>query len=210
MNTPGNLEFSQKDDIDFFAGLDSGVESKSEDMKTRILSLVDKEVRLDQEVTDAKVKLAELEEELKKVRREEIPALLDEMGQEECKLADGRKVTISSKVNGSVKEEFREEWFNWLEQTQNDGIIKTKVVAEFGRGEMEDARKAKEAINEAGFGCSLDRSIHAQTQAAFIREYVARDVEQEGYVPLPQCVDIFEFREAKVAQPKDPAKRKKS
>lgn len=209
INDPSHPDFQKADSIDYFEGYSAAGENASDDIKERLLSLVDREVKLDEEITTAKVALIELEEKLKKLRREELPELLDEMGQEECKLSDGRKVGVSRKVNGSVKEEHRPTWFAWLEQTKNDGIIKTKVVSEFGRGELVEAKKAKEALQKAGYMSSLDQSIHAQTQASFIREYVARDVESEGYVPLPDCVDLFEFREAKVTQPKDPAKRKK-
>ncbi len=209
INDPSHPDFSGGDAIDFFADYSPQADHASEDIKERLLSLVNREVDLDAEITEAKVALIELEEKLKKLRREELPELLDEMGQEECKLADGRKVGVSRKVNGSVKEENREEWFAWLSETKNDGIIKTKVISEFGRGEIDDAKKAKEALMKAGFMSSLDQSIHAQTQSAFIREHLAKDPESEGYKPLPDCVDLFEFREAKVTQPKDPAKRKK-
>ena len=195
------------DTINYFDGVNMDA-SASEDMKTRLLALVTRESETADLVQELTVKLAEAEELLKGIRREEIPNLLDEMGQEECKMTDGRKVSVTKKVNGSVKEADRPDWFEWLEKTKNDGIIKTNVRAEFGRGEMEDAKKAQKALNEAGYMASLDRSVNHMTQAAFIREYVARDPESDGYVPLPKCVELHEFREAKVTMPKDPKKAK--
>lgn len=196
------------DDINYFDGVDMGTGSASEDIKTRLLALVTREAETATLVNELTIKLAEAEESLKQIRREEIPELLEEMGQSECVMADGRKVSVARKVNGSVKEEFRPRWFEWLEMTKNDGIIKTNVLAQFGRGELDDAKKAQKALNDAGYLASLDRSIHAQTQAAFIREYVARDPESDGFVPLPNFVDLHEFREAKVTMPKDPKKAK--
>lgn len=209
INDPAHPDFQKADSIDYFEGYSPSGDDASVDIKERLLNLVDREVQLDAYITTAKVALIELEEKLKKLRREELPELLDEMGQEECRLADGRKVGVARKVNGTVKEQNRAKWFEWLEETKNDGIIKTKVVSEFGRGELDEAKKAKEALQKAGYMSSLDQSIHAMTQSAFIREHLAKDQEEEGYKPLPDCVDLFEFREAKVTQPKDPAKRKK-
>ncbi|MFL9694719.1 hypothetical protein, partial [Aeromonas veronii] len=64
----------------------------------------------------------------------------------------------------------KSKFWKWLEDTDNDGIIKTKVLAEFGRGEMEDAKKAAEAIIEAGYDATITRDVHYQTIQAFGRE----------------------------------------
>ncbi len=61
---------------------------------------------------------------------------------------------------------------------------------------MEDAKKAAEAIIEAGHDATIDRDVHYQTLQAFGREYLEKGEE------LPDFIGVHEYKEAKITKPK--------
>jgi hypothetical protein len=131
-----------------------------------------------------------------------MPNMMDELGMKEFKMIDGRTISIDPKVNASIKEENRPAAYKWLEEKDFDGIIKTKVIAEFGKGDIETARKALDTLHDAGYGATMDRSIHAMTLTSFVKERLGAGDE------LPPCFSVFEFKEAKIKKPKASKKSK--
>jgi hypothetical protein len=167
---------------------------------TRLLVQVNSANGLAADVARLEKELAEKQEELSKVKRELIPEIMKELGLEETTLTDGRKVVVKKKAKYSVPEEKAKAFYKWLEETENDGIVKTNVACEFGRGEMEQAKKAREILEQADFFPSLNQSVHYQTLQSFCKE------QQEKGTQLPEQVNVFEFTEAEIKTPK--AKKK--
>ncbi|QYC52246.1 hypothetical protein FEKDPFPA_00082 [Pseudomonas phage PA4] len=195
LEIPEYLKENAPGEIDYFGVMDE-MAVEATDIGHRLLTLVDKASQLDGEILDLQKALAEKEEELKTLKRNTIPELLEELGQKTTTLADGRTVKVEPKAIISVKEENKSKFWKWLEDTDNDGIIKTKVLAEFGRGEMEDAKKAAEAIIEAGYDATINRDVHYQTLQSFGREYLEKGEE------LPDFIGVHEYKEAKITKPK--------
>lgn len=178
--------------IDFMQDLEEMSSNAEEDKMKRLLSLVDKTRAAEKKATDLSVQAAEAEEEVKRLKRVEIPNLMEELGVSLFKLDDGATIDIKAKVNASIKEENRPAAFEWMEQNEYDGIIKTKVVSEFGKGEMEDAKAAAAAVRKAGFAATLDRSVHPATLKSFVTERLAAGDK------LPASITVFEFKEAEI------------
>jgi hypothetical protein len=190
--------------IDFWEGLEDIAEQAAGTTLERITALAKKAVTLAAEITTQEVALAELQEEYKKITRNLLPEVMAELGLAEMKMDDGKTVSIIDKVNASISEVNRPAAFTWLEEHSYDGIIKTKVLAEFGKGEMEDAKKAQKALHDGGFMASLDRSVHPMTLTSFVKERLTA-----GEV-LPESFSVYEFKEAKIVAPKESKKKKSS
>lgn len=179
--------------LDYFDDVDV---APAEDALTRIVRLVDRAEELAKQEADQAAALAETQEERNNILRNLVPNILDEVGLKEVALADGRKVTIEPKVKASISEANKPDAFGWLEEHEYDGIIKTKVVSDFERGELEEARKLVDKLRDEGVHCVLDRSVHNMTLVSFVKERLA-----EG-TALPESIGVYEFKEAKVKAPK--------
>lgn len=181
--------------IDYFDEVNVQVEV-SENTIERLTQLANQAGLLEAKITEISKALAEEQEELVKIKRVLMPNIMEELQMAEFKMVDGRVISIDPKVNASIKEQDRPAAFDWLEKNNYDGIIKTKVNAEFGKGEMADAIKAQQALHDAGFMAALDRSIHPMTLTSFVKERLAAGDT------LPAAIGVFEFKEAKIKNPK--------
>jgi hypothetical protein len=148
------------------------------------------------------IELAEKQEWLNKITREFIPDIMDALGMTEFKLVDGSTVSVKNEVQCSLSEERKADAFTWLTEHQFDGIIKTKVISEFGKDEIELAKTALEILIKAGYAAKMDRAIHPMTLKAFVKE----QLEKGTNIPIT-TFGIFEFKQAKIKLP-SPSKRR--
>lgn len=121
--------------------------------------------------------------QLKRLEQELLPEAMQRIGLAEVKLSDGRKLTISPFYSGSIKDENAQAAYSWLRANECDGIIKTKVELDFGKGQTDGADKAYDLLVSQGFAPSKKQGVHPQTLKGFIRERV------ENGQPIP--TDLF-------------------
>lgn len=96
-----------------------------------------------------------------------------ELGISELKLDDGSVVTIKEDCECAITERTREPALRWLAENGFSGLIKTQVVAVFGRGEREVALKAFEKLVDEPADVSLKEDVHASTLKAFVKEQIS-------------------------------------
>jgi len=131
----------------------------------------------DTEVDRAEKALKDKKEAARRLREEALPAAMQEVGLTKVTLDSGRVISIGQEVYASIPAANKPAAYAWLESHDFGGLIKTQVSTEFGRGEMDEAKKLEQELREKGLSCSLDRSIHAQTLKAFIKEQLAQGKE---------------------------------
>ena len=71
-------------------------------------------------------------------------------------------------------------------------LSRQKFWLNLAKSEIEDARKAQEALQEAGYMALLDRSVHPMTLTSFVKERL------EAGDKLPDSITVFQFKEAKI------------
>ena len=138
------------------------------DTLTQIKTLGDalKEYKLqleakEQEVSGIKDQIRELEEDI-------LPTLMDESGIAEVVLSDSSKVICGDFVAARIKD--TDTAFQWLRETNNDGIIKNEIKVVLDRGNDEQAQGALALLRERGIPAALKESIHPSTLKAFVKE----------------------------------------
>lgn len=153
----------------------------------------------------AEAALKEAKEKERQLREESVPALFEELGISELKLDDGSKFSVKQDVYVSIPAANKAAVFKWLEDNDYGGLIKTEVSVPFGKGELDSAIKLMDDLaSEFGVtSAKLDRSVHAQTMAAFMRERLANP--DEG--PQPD-LDLFGARPVSVAKVELPKAKK--
>lgn len=181
--------------IDFFDGLpDAPVEAATLELLAR---LAHESTELEREIIADTVALEEKNSKLMGLLRKRIPEIMKTLGMEEFKLTDGSVVSVKSDVKCGITEANKPAAFAWLEEKNFDGIIKTKVNTEFGKGEMESAKAALKLLEESGFHGTMDRSVHPATLKSFVKE----QLENGTNIPI-ETFGIFEFEIAKIKLPK--------
>jgi hypothetical protein len=193
---------SEAEVIDYFE--DEGEDQAPPATLERLIELANKASTLETEINDANVSLAEKMDERNKIVRDLIPSVMEELGMAKFTMTDGSLIDVKEHINASIKEEFKAAAFKWLEEHEKDGIIKTKVLSEFGKGEMDDAKKALKAIEDAGFSGILDRSVHPMTLKSFVKEQLEEGIN----IPL-DVFGVFQFKEAKITLPKTSKPKRK-
>ena len=193
--------------IDF--EVDSGGEAPEGDSLKRLAALV-------LELRTEEYNVARLDEELqaaeqfvRRLSEEDIPGLLSECGLQEMKLLDGSKVTVSAELDCGITEERRSAAMRWLRGNNLDGIIKTSVAVQFGRGSDEEMLALVARLHEEGMSVAAIESVHYQTLKATLKEERAagRNVPEELFNLRP-------YSKAKVtpppgvSAPRKPRKRK--
>lgn len=163
----------------------------------RISKLAEEARDLEQEMERIGIELAEMQDKHNSIMRNILPDMMLELGMKDFTLTDGAKVAIKESINASITEANKPAAFAWLEEHNFDGIIKTKVMTDFGKGEIDSARKALETLEQAGFSAAMDRSVHAMTLKSFVKE----QLEEGNAIPL-DLFGVFEFKEAKITRPR--------
>lgn len=149
-------------------------------------------VQSERDVIEADDRLKELKETARLLREETVPCAMQELGLTEIKLETGESISIKSEVFASIPAEKKEAAFGWLREQGLDGVIKTQVSVNLGKGEVELAESLKDEFDSRGLDSSIGASIHPQTLKALLKEQLARGVN----VPL----DLFGARSAFIAK----------
>ena len=132
--------------------------------------LAAKQVKLEHEISDLEEKLELKKQELNRVRDNDLPNALLEIGIQEVTLKSGHKISIKREAYASITEERQAAAFAWLREKGHGSIIKNLIYAEFGKGEDERAIEAAQVLSEAGFTPNQKETVHPMTLKAFIKE----------------------------------------
>lgn len=168
----------------------------------RLIALAVESQELEKQIIADTIALSEKQDNLDKILRQRIPDIMEELALEDFKMKDGSKITVKDDIKCSLSEERKPAGFAWLRQNEFDGIIKTNVTVTFGKGEAEDAERARQALVDAGFvDATVVDSVHPSTLKSFVKERL----EAGTNIPL-DTFGVFEFKIAKITPPKLPRK----
>lgn len=108
---------------------------------------------------------------LMKMQREDMPAMMQEVGLPLFGLPDGRNVELAEGVEASIPKESQAEAFEWLERNGHGGLIKTRLTVALARGELALARKAGALLRrELELESDIDEGVHAATLKGWAKE----------------------------------------
>ena len=134
----------------------------------RVVQLAELLLKLRENVERLETQLENAKKGMRRVEQEDLPDLMQELGLETFKLKTGETVEVKPEVDCGITEERRARAHDWLTANGFGGLIKTEVVAKFGRDEREEAVRAANLIN----GEMCER-VHPSTLKSFIKEQMA-------------------------------------
>jgi hypothetical protein len=155
--------------------------------------IVDEERRL----YDLEMALDVQKKLVSRIKREDMPELMQELGLSYLGLDDGSVVEISPGVNTSITDETRTGAIGWLEEHGFSGLIKTQVTVAFARDQREVAVEFYDKVRQE-VPATLQETVHPQTLKAFVKEQI-----DKGECPPKDLFHIYQYKEAKVKLPRN-------
>lgn len=144
---------------------------ETSDALVRITQLADLLREQQRQVAQLEEALRDAKEAARRTEREDLPTLMAELGLGEIKLLDGTTVTVAHDVECGISVERMPAAIAWLTAHGYDGILKTKLSMEFGRGEVDEAELiAREISALSERSVDVAQTIHPQTLKAFVKE----------------------------------------
>lgn len=154
----------------------------------RVMALALVMVQQERAVAALEEELREAKAALERTRTEALPDLMTEIGMTMVKLADGSTVEVVPDVHCAITEANRAAAHAWLVENGFGGLIKTKVVTEFGRGELDAAVQYAREANEKfpDHPATMQDGVHPLTLKSFVKEQL------EKAAPIP--MELFGIR----------------
>lgn len=132
---------------------------------------------MEQTIEELEKSLKIEKEKQRKQSQEIVPNMMAELEINSFELDNGYKVSIKDSYFASIPEANLYACFEWLRQSGLDGIIKTVVAANFGKGEDQEAQKVLDLLTEAGVVADVKSTIHPQTLKSFVKERITKGLE---------------------------------
>lgn len=134
----------------------------------RAVQLAELLVELRKKAEDLENQLTAAKADVRRVEQEDLPDLMQELGLETFTLKTGEKVEVKPEVDCAITEEKRAKAHEWLSANGFGGLIKTEVVAKFGKGERDAA-----VACAAQIGGEMIERVHPSTLKSFVKEQMA-------------------------------------
>lgn len=153
-----------------------------------LVSLCEQLASVTRQLAAAEDRVKTLKRQQEQIAREDIPGVMQELGVAQLQLDDGSIIKLNSKFTCGITAERKHAAHQWLIERGFGGLIRTRVVADFGRGEREAAVAAAQSM---GHDAVVEESVHPQTLASFLRERLAAGdavpTELFGYFPFMEA-----------------------
>lgn len=164
----------------------------------KVSDLANKQLVIEQEISNEEEKLAKLKEALKKVSEFDLPEAMSEAGIMEFKLTNGAKIAVQNIIAGKIDEENREGALAWLMDNGHDAIIKKEIELNFGKIEGLNLQATLDLINQAlkhvEFKSKINQGVHYSTLNAFIKE----QLQESKSFPL-ELFKVYIGRKTKIS-----------
>ena len=137
------------------------------------------QVYLEDLVTTLEAELKEAKEKLVLQSTMTLPNMMAEVGLDSFTLAGGRKIEIANVVYAKLPNDTYNA-FEWLRTKNMDGVIKTQIILDVGKGEQERLKRIQDMLQEVGETPIIKSTIHHMTLKALVKE----QIEKGSGIPL--------------------------
>jgi hypothetical protein len=163
-NTDLNLD-------DVFLDAEEALKSIPAEEKLASLSkLAREQLELEQEIARIESELSEKKKAYTELSEIKVPDLMDELGIDEFKLANGVRVTVAPFYSGKITDP---KAYEWLEANGEEAIIKGEVNVPFPKGfDKKKLRLFVKIAEEVGLTAQIGEQVHPSTLRAWIKDMI--------------------------------------
>lgn len=155
--------------------------------------LVEEQEQLELSIFKLETQILALKEKLKLISGTTIPNFMDEIGEEEITLPNGKNVIVKNNIHAKIPEAYETEAFAWIKADGAGKLIKRKFTIEFNTNEEKMASACAEILKENNIKADENLSIHHSTLKAFVKKCL-----KEGKEIPKNVFGIFTSRETKI------------
>lgn len=152
---------------------------------------------LDDRILENEAVVSDLKAARKKIAEEYIPELMGKHGLKLIQLDDETKIKVDDFVDARIKDPSTA--FKWLEDTNNDSIIKNQITINLGLGDNALVKNIEDKLKEE-FGVVSENkvTIHHATLKSFCRDALENPELAES---LPrEAFGIYQGKRAKITR----------
>ena len=200
-----------KPDIDLLADAeDSGASAR--DLQ-QIITYCEEQQQVEADIAKLKEQVKERAERLEKLQLNLIPDLMLALNIKKFSLASGYVVEVKGILRGTIPTtqqidnademdrpfliQRRNEALAWLRDNNAASIIKNQVVAEFGAGEDEAAKKFFASIQAQGYRVKCEEEVNFMTLNSYFKQ-----ARENGKVIPAEAFGLFEGNKATIKEEK--------
>ncbi len=158
---------------------------------TEMIQLAKALLETEEDIKQHEDRLKEVKKRAMRLREETIPSAMQELSLTSFKLDTGQVITVKQEVYAIIPKDNQAKAFDWLDEHDFGGLIKSIVKVDFERGELENANKLCAQLEQDGMSPEFTERVHPTTLRAFLREQVAAGN------PIP--LDLFGARPVWIA-----------
>lgn len=163
---------------------------------SNLAALVEHHATLIGELDRLTFAMKSVNERIREIEESLIPDLMDELGIEKTKLANGVKVDIVNELTASVSKDRMPAVIEELRRQNADDMIKADIVAPMGKGaDAERIRAVMALLQDAGCESSCQRSVNTATLKAWLRRRI-----EDGQPTDLELFGAHLIRKAKIKQ----------
>lgn len=162
------------------------------DLMEQLAQLARSQVEAERKVEEQELALKRAEAELRNINETLIPELMERLGLEEYRTADGIHVRVREDIRASLTKTHLNEGVRWLREHGHERLIKN--VFSLMAGDEADAHEIRRQLTELSLEFSENPSVHPSTLSAWVREQLANGVD----IPM-DTFSVHRQRVAKVA-----------
>lgn len=148
-------------------------------MTIQLSELVDAanaQLTLENDIAECEERLKRKKEEHRRLSTEVIPNMMSEVGLESLTLPGGMKLGISDVVYAKLPDNPYKA-FQWLRINNMDGVIKTSLTLDFGKGEDDKVQAVQEMLAQVGYTPNVKSTIHHMTLRALVKEQLTKGTD---------------------------------
>jgi hypothetical protein len=166
------------------------------DALKRLSEMAQQQREYEHQLAAAQARVEELENQLRIIAEEDIPALMDEVGVSEFTTSTGLKVRLDENIFASISEATNVPAIEWLDTHNYGNLVKRNFTITFQRDEEDWARKFVRdlARRKRKLVVAEKRTVHPRTLSAFVSEKLKEGVD----VPL-ELFNVFRKRVSKIS-----------
>lgn len=178
---PGEADLTQSDLTDSRLG--------------RLSYLATTQIQLENRIKEIEALLESNNQTLTKIRTEEIPTLMQELGLSKIVTRDGHVLELKDIINASIPkdEPRRSNALQWLRDQGYGDLIKNQVAVVFGKGEDQKAEVLIQKLEGEGLEPQRTVTVNFQSLSALIRT-----LRKEGKNVDSENLSVYEAKISKI------------
>lgn len=135
-----------------------------------IIALAERLKTLEQQEAEAEATRKAITAKRMTCEEEDLPNAMREAQLKEFTMEDGSEIKLKDDCYVSISEERRPAVHAWLRANKFGGMIKSMIVASFGKGEEKEAAALFKELKKRKMDVEATEGVHAGTMKAFVNE----------------------------------------